>query len=457
MAALRSINPSNYDVLGEVQVSWPDTITDAIERARNVQPEWRWLDVDGRVSALRVAFDALRSKRDEIALLQSREMGMPITQSLDDVDSSFDLANWYFDHASACLEKVVTHDTSRELHFVIREPLGVAAVIVPWNFPFSNIVWGALASLIAGNTVVLKHSEETPLSGQLAGEILSRHLPDGVFTEIYGDGSVGELLATSVVDLIAFTGSTRTGRKLYEIAARKFIRATLELGGSAPGIIWDDADLEAAVASACSNRLLNAGQCCDGLKRLLVHDSVYGEVVERVVEIMRAQRIGVADDAVTEVGPLVAKRQLDLLMSQIEGSVAAGSRVVTGGKSLENELGGAFVEPTVLVDVEPLARVWNEEVFGPVLPIVRFETEEQAIALANDTLYGLGAYVYTADIARAKRVADGIKSGMVSVNGINYVQPFNPFGGYKGSGIGREHGRWGFEDVTQPKVIALPK
>jgi succinate-semialdehyde dehydrogenase / glutarate-semialdehyde dehydrogenase len=457
MATLRSINPSNYEVLGNVQFSWPDTITDSIERARHIQPEWWALGIEGRVAALRTAFADLGQKREELSLLQAREVGMPLTQVREDFDSTMELADWYFDHAAELLAPVITHDTEREMHRVVREPVGVAAVIVPWNFPLSNIVWGCLQSLIAGNAVVLKHSEECPLTGEFVEQVFVKHLPDGVFSEIYGDGSAGELLATSVVDMIAFTGSTRTGRKLYEIAARKFIPVTLELGGSAPGIIWNDADVAAAVDSVCALRLANAGQCCDGLKRLLVHESIYDDVLAGVVETMRAQNIGPADDPATELGPLAAKRQHDLLMGQLESSVATGATIVTGGNSLENKLGGAFVEPTVLVDVEPLARVWNEEIFGPVLPVVKFETEQQAIALANDTHYGLGAYVFTADTERAQRLAAGIKSGMVSVNGVNYIRPFNPFGGYKGSGVGREHGRWGFDDVTQPKVIATPK
>lgn len=457
MGKLKSINPSDYEVLGEVEVSSPQEIAEKVELAREAQKEWQNLGLAGRVSILQKAFEEFRSRKEEIALLEAREMGMPITDAFGGFDDGLGFANWYFDNAEKYLSPETTFEDDKEIHQVFYEPMGVAAVIIPWNFPFTNFIWGCLQSLIAGNTVVLKHSEECPLSGKLIEDVMTRHLPKGVFSEIYGDGEIGKQLVEQDIDMIAFTGSTKTGKYLYEVAGRKFIKAVMELGGSAPGIIFEDANLEEAVGNVCFNRLYNQGQCCDGLKRLLVHESIYDSVVEKVAANLSTKKIGNAQEKDTEVGPLVAKRQLETLISQVEDAKAKGAKVVVGGNSLEEKLGGAFFEPTLLADVTSDMKVWTEEVFGPVLPIVKFTADEEAIELANQTTYGLGAYVYTQDKERANRISAALESGMVSVNGANYVMPFNPFGGYKNSGFGREHGKYGFHEVTQIKIIAMEK
>ena len=457
MKKLQSINPSNYKVLGTVEISTVKEIEDKVTLARRAQKQWGSLDLVKRVELLRNAFDELKTRKKEFALVQSREMGMPIGESLADFDASVDYADWYFEHAQTYLAPETTFEDKKEIHQVFREPIGVVAVIVPWNFPFANFVWGALQSLIAGNSVVFKHSEECPLSGKFLEDTVAKHLPKGVFGEVYGAGDVGSSLVSQDIDMIAFTGSTKTGKYLYELAGKKFIKAVMELGGSAPGVIFADADLDLAVGNVCSNRLLNQGQCCDGLKRLIVEEAVFDDVVKRTASAFSAKKIGNAEDKATEIGPLVAKRQLDLLVAQVRDAKAKGANVVTGGNSLEDKLGGAFFEPTVLTGITNGMRVWNEEVFGPVLPVVKFKTEEEAVELANQTVYGLGSYVFTKDKAKADRVCRAIESGMVSINGTNYVMPFNPFGGYKNSGFGREHGKYGFHEVTQIKVIARNK
>ncbi len=384
-------------------------------------------------------------------------MGMPLTDSFSGFDGSLAYAEWYLENAERYLRPETTFENEHEIHRVHYEPIGVAAVILPWNFPFSNFVWGTLQSLLAGNTVVLKDSEECPLCGRLIEEVMSRHLPKGVFNEVYGDGETGRQLVDSDINMIAFTGSTKTGTSLYEAAGKKFIKAVMELGGSAPGIVFDDADLGAALPCIGECRLLNAGQSCDALKRLIVHEDRFDELVGKLSSVFASKRIGVAEEKATELGPLVSKKQLEILIAQVKDATDKGAQVVTGGASLEKQLGGAFFQPTILTNVSPDMRVWKEEVFGPVLPVVRFKTEEEAIALANDTAYGLGAYVFTRDQKRAARVAESIETGMVSVNGANYVMPFNPFGGYKHSGFGRQHGKYGFAEVSQIKVVAIKK
>ena len=295
------------------------------------------------------------------------------------------------------------------------------------------------------------------LSGKLIEKVMTKHLPKGVFNEVYGAGDIGDKLTNEKIDMITFTGSTNTGKYLYEKAGRKFIKAVMELGGSAPAIIFEDADLDIAIPSVCSNRLANQGQCCDGLKLLIVHESKFEEVTIKLTQLFNNKKVGNAENKSTEIGPLVAKRQLDLLESQVQDAIKKGAKVLAGGKSLETELGGAYFQPTILTNITKDMRVWTEEVFGPVLPIVTFKTDTEAIQLANDTKYGLGSYIYTSNKECANKVSKALKTGMVSVNSTNYVIPQNPFGGYKNSGIGREHGKYGFQEVTQIKVVAKNK
>jgi succinate-semialdehyde dehydrogenase/glutarate-semialdehyde dehydrogenase len=457
MQELQSINPSNYQVLGTVTISTEQAIRDKVRFARDAQKEWAALGVAKRVSLLQGAFEDLKARKDEFLLLQSREVGKTLEEARIEFDGAVEYATWYFENAEKHLAPETTFENEKAIHQVFHEPIGVVAVIVPWNFPFSNFVWGALQSLIAGNTVVFKHSEECSLTGKFIEDVLAKHLPEGVFSEVYGAGDVGDILVHQDINMIAFTGSTKVGKHLYEVAGQKFIKSVMELGGSAPGVVFEDADLDSAIGDICFLRLLNQGQVCDGLKRLIVHESIFDDVVQKVAAIFASKKIGVAELAETEVGPLVAKRQLDLLVAQVADATQKGAKVITGGSSREKELGGAFFEPTVLTNVTKDMRVWNEEVFGPVLPVVSFKTEEEALQLANDTPYGLGAYIFTKDTERAQRVSAAIETGMVSVNGLNYVMPCNPFGGCKSSGMGREHGPYGFHEVTQIKVVARSK
>lgn len=454
---LKSINPSNYQILGEVEISTPDEIREKVRLARIAQKMWADLEIVERVSILRCVRNAFEERKAEVIKLESMEMGKPITVAASDFNDAMTFANWHLDNAEKCLASEITFESDSEINRVYREPLGVSAVIIPWNYPFLMFVWRVIPNLLAGNAVVLKHSEECPLIGKLIEDVMHKYLHDGVFSEVYGAGDVGQQLVNENIDLIDFTGSTKTGRMLYEIAGKKFIRCVLEMGGSAPGIVFEDADIDAAIKSICFYRLTNSGQYCDGLKRLIVHKDYFYEVVGKLSEAFEAMKIGPAEDPNTELGPLVAKRQLDFLVQQVADAKLKGARVITGGASLEMRLGGAFHQPTLLTEVTREMRVWTEEVFGPVLPIVSFETEEQAIEIANDTKYGLGGYVYTADLARADRVAHALKTGMVSGNGANYTTPFNPFGGWNNSGMGREHGKYGFHELTQTKVVARNK
>ncbi|MBI4836073.1 MAG: aldehyde dehydrogenase family protein [Candidatus Abawacabacteria bacterium] len=457
MNRLVSSNPSqNYLPLGEVAISTPEEIKQKVAAAHRAQHLWYALGVEKRVEILGKVIAHFAQDQERLALLMAQEMGMPLKEARSDMTSGIAYFNSYLDTAAAYLQECITYETASEIHQVYHEPYGVAAVIVAWNFPFSNFVWQCGQNLVAGNTVVFKCSEETPLFGKEIEKVLTAALPLGVFNEVYGDGIVGELLLQEDINLICFTGSSKVGCSVNQLAAQRLISTVLELGGSAPGIIFADSDIDAIKDTVFLNRFTNCGQMCDALKRLIVHESKVAEVIAKLAAIINTKQIGDAANEETDIGPLVAKRQLDLLEQQVADAIEKGANVIVGGKRPE-AFAGAYYQPTLLTNITYEMRVWREEVFGPVLPIVTFATEEEAIALANDTPYGLGAYLFTQDSARFLRVAHQLQTGMVAQNNLSYVNVHNPFGGYKMSGNGREHAQFGFNKVTQIKAIAREK
>lgn len=456
MAKLVSTNPAkNYEVLGSVDVSTAKEIKAKVAKARAATVGWKSLGVVKRIALLQPLYQQFLKRKKEIALLVTREIGKPIIEAKSDLDWDQGYFQDFLDHGAMYLQDEIPYQENGKSHRVVYEPLGVAAVIVPWNYPFGNYLWGVIPNLIAGNTVIFKHSEECPLMGKLIDEMMgSLHLPEGAFSQVYGDGKAGELLVNQDIDLIWFTGSTVVGKKLYEIAGKKFIKGVMELGGSNPAIVFDDVNIDAIIGTLYTGRFMNCGQVCDATKRLIVHKSICGALVKKLEERLANVKIGDPEDETTQLGSLVAKRQLDLLEAQVADAVARGAKVVAGGRRPAG-LRGAYYMPTVLTNVKQEMRVWKEEVFGPVLPVVTFQTEEEAVALANDTPYGLGAQVFSKDVDRAIRVASKINAGCVDVNEGNHWQPCTPFGGYKGSGKGREHGKHGFQELCQIKVIAI--
>lgn len=454
---ITSINPATYRSLGKVSFSPASEIKTKIRNANKAKNIWKDLGLSGRIRLLKKLSGEFLKHKEKLALLATREMGMPISQSRADVEDGVGFFNWYLDNASKFISPEIIYEDKKAIHTVYYEPIGTAAVITPWNFPFSNFVWGAAQNLIVGNTVIYKTSEECPLFGkQLERLINEANLPKGVFSEVYGDGKVGDLLVKGDINVISFTGSTKVGKYLYKLGGEKFIKVVCELGGSAPGIVFPDADIDKAVESIYLNRFSNCGQMCDALKRLIVHKAVFSEVVEKLIKKLKSLKVGDPLDENTDIGPLVASRQLELLEEQVKDAVKKGGNVVVGGEKSKG-LNGAFYEPTILTEVKRNMRVWQEEVFGPVLPVVSFNSDQEAISLANDTKYGLGSYVYTKDKIKALRVALEIEAGMVSVNSAGYIKACSPFGGYKDSGIGREHGKFGFAELTQVKVVASEK
>jgi acyl-CoA reductase-like NAD-dependent aldehyde dehydrogenase len=455
---LVSTNPArNYEILGEVPISTPSEVADAATRARRAQPQWQELGLTGRRKILEKLVKVFKDKRQALALMMCREMGRPITGAEATVDLSLQYWEWNLAHAEECLKPHTTYSDDKEIAEVIYEPAGVAAVIVPWNFPFSSFTWGVSQNLIAGNTVVFKISEEVPLCGKLLDEAFTEAgVPQGVFNQVYGAGDVGEALLKQDVDLMCFTGSTATGRRVYQAAAEKLIPALLEMGGSDPGIIFADADLPKITGKLYEARFRNSGQICNALKRLIVHESRFDEVVSKFAAFLQEKHVGDPEDRTTDFGPLVAKRQLDLLESQVEDARKKGASFVIGGKR-PAQFQGAYYEPSLLTNVTQDMRVWREEVFGPVLPVVPFKTTEEAIALAQDTSYGLGSYIFTEDSELAAKTAQAMRAGMVHVNNAVANRPCNPFFGRGLSGLGMENGVFGFQHVSRQKLVARTK
>ncbi len=458
MKKLISTNPAkNYEALGEVKISSDEEIKEKVFLSNKAKFSWKEFGIKKRIELLKPISKEFKQRIREIAELITKEMGKPISESIEEVNGSVEEFEWFMENSSLALKEEITYEDDKSIHKILYEPFGATAVITPWNFPFEMAVWGIIPNLIVGNTVIFKISEECPLVGKLIEKIINNHnLPKGIFSEIYGAGDAGEKLAKSDIDFIWFTGSSKVGKLLYKIAAEKFIKVILEMGGSSPCIVFDDIDVAAVVPTIYNERFHNCGQVCDATKRLIVHKSIFDEMVSRLKKFIETKKVGDPFEEKTDIGSLVAKRQLVLLQGQVKDALRKGAKIITGGCSPKN-LKGAFYQPTIIANITKNMRLWREEVFGPVLPIVKFKTEEEAVKLANDTVYGLGSRVYSKDIDRAKRVASKIKAGTVEINHVSRWLSCNPFGGFKSSGMGREHGIVGFRELCQIKVISMGK
>jgi len=455
---LISTNPGRgYEEVGRVLVSTEAEVVGAVKKAHAALPAWRALSTAERGEYFKRFLTLFKTRVEELAELISREMGKPITESRNECNRRAAALELNIERSVRVLEPQLLDETETgrtELHF---EPYGVIAAIAPWNYPVSQFLISVGQPLLAGNTVVFKHSELNPLTSKLlAGLMEEAGFPEGVFTCVYGDGSVGEMLTSQDINLILFTGSSRVGEKLYKKAAEKFIPAVLEMGGSSPAIVFDDVDIDAVCISVFKERFNNNGQICCAIKRLIVHESIHDKVVEQLKKIAEEQVVGDPLDEKTTVGALSAKRQLDTLEAQVADAKEKGATIVTGGKRPE-ELNGAYYLPTIITDVKSGMKILTEEVFGPVLPVTTFKTEAEALQIAHNTPYGLSAFVYSKDIVRAERVAHALEAGQVSINGCSYFSINAPFGGYRRSGIGRTKGDIGFIYLTQQKVIAKPR
>lgn len=455
MKKLISRNPFDHSIVGEIAVSTTSEIIEKVKQAHATQQHWKSLGAKKRIEILQPLWQAFQQKENDIVQTTTQEIGKPITQARENFKSDMVYFQAFLNDGAKYIEDEITVRDGKTLHRIIYEPRGVVASIAPWNYPFSNFIWAVIPNLIVGNTVIFKHSEECPLLGKIVEEVMLSlpELPLGVFAEIYGGSDIGEYLVQQNIDMIWFTGSSNTGKKIFNIAGKKQIKAILEMGGSNPAIIFEDADLNVIGENIFSGRFHNAGQSCDAIKRVIVHQSLYTKLIDQLATQAAKMKMGNPELESTELGPLVAMRQLALLEEQVNDSIRAGAKVIIGGHRLPNSA-GAFYVPTILTNIQQNMRVWCEEVFGPVLPIVSFETEKEAVTLANDTIYGLGATIYSQDLNRAHRIAAQLDASCVDINQGNHWLPCNPFGGFKSSGMGCEHGRLGFQDLCRFKIIA---
>ena len=453
---IKSYNPANNELLGQVKSTSIDEIKEIVNNSRLAFENWGYLTLNDRIYYVMRIYDKIKSKKEEFAKLLTNEMGMPISESVSDIESGLECINWYIENAKNIIGEEITYEDEQEVDKVIFEPKGVVAVIIAWNFPFSSFVWQAMSNLIVGNTVIIKHSENVPLSSKYIYDIVSDILPQNVCNIVYGDGEIGKKLINEDIDMICFTGSTETGKYLYKKAGEKFIPIILECGGSAPGIVFEDVNVDSIIDSIYINKFANAGQICDGQKRLIVQEDKFDEVCKKLKDVIKNKIVGDPLDKRTDIGPLVSVSQLKKLEDQVEDAIQKGAKVICGGKKLKLNNGNYYL-PTILTNISKDMKVYNEEVFGPVLPIITFKTIEEAIEIANDTQYGLGGYIYTSNMTKFNKVVKELKTGMIALNNLYYLKPCNPFGGYKKSGIGKNNSKYGLRELCNMKVVTYEK
>jgi acyl-CoA reductase-like NAD-dependent aldehyde dehydrogenase len=461
---IASINPSTGEVLREMECASDADVRQAVARAHVAQKAWAAVSVGKRTEILRNFQQVLHERKTEVARLIAREAGKPYIEAmLTEVMVVLDATRFLIENARSFLrEHPLPHGSlamKTKAGHILREPRGVIGIVSPWNYPLSIPAVETLAAIVTGNAVVLKPSEFTSLVG-LEFESLLRMsgVPEGVFQVVVGDGPTGAALLQSEIDKLVFTGSVSTGKKIAAAAAARLLPVLLELGGKDPMVVLDDADLDVASSAAVWGAFMNAGQTCLSVERCYVHRSLYDSFLHACAEKTRKLRVGDGQNPETDVGPMIHERQLRVVESQVEEAKALGARVMTGGTRLP-DLGPNFYAPTILADVTHRMQIMREETFGPVLPVVPFDSEADAIALANDSEFGLAASVWTRNSERGEAMARKLVAGTVMVNDV--ISCFGiseaPHGGVKGSGIGRAHGRHGMEEMVRIKYLDVDR
>jgi acyl-CoA reductase-like NAD-dependent aldehyde dehydrogenase len=448
------VNSTTEEVMGRIPAGTAEDVDKAVQAARKAFETWSTTSVEERAKYLTRITEGLQARMDDIATLVSQEVGMPKSLSLL-VQAGLPLMDF---QNTATLINEVQFEEQVGNSLVVREPVGVVGAITPWNYPLHQVAAKVAPALAAGCTVVLKPSEVAPLNAFVLAEIIHDvGLPAGVFNLVTGSGDVvGEAMSAHPdIDMISFTGSTRAGKRISEVAAATVKRVTLELGGKSPNVILDDADLEKAVADGVAKAFLNSGQTCSALTRMIVPRSKLAEVEAIAKATADAFTPGDPFGENTRLGPLVSESQRERVRGYIKKGEEEGARLVTGGAEAPEGLeSGYFVRPTVFSDVTTDMTIAQEEIFGPVLSILPYDDEDEAIRIANDTIYGLAGGVWSGDAERAKAVARRIRTGQVEVNGGSF-NPMAPFGGYKQSGKGRELGKFGIEEFLETKSLQL--
>lgn len=452
---LVSLDPATGEPVGSVPVTPPAQVAAVVARAREALPAWRDLGAAGRADLLAQAGPVFLERASELGELLSREQGKPVKEATGEVKSCGWGLREELDEIIEALapEELVDKRTRTVVH---RDPFGVCAAITPWNFPISMCAWMVIPALMAGNTVVLKPSEETPLIAQAYADVLNAFLPEGVLQVVHGADAVGKALVAADVDLIAFTGSREAGSHILGEASRDLKRVVLELGGKDALVVLDDADVAAAARFAARNSFRNCGQVCVSTERIYVHESVAPAFEQALTEQARTFTVGRGLDEGTKVGPMINARQRDHVLGQVKDAVARGARPLLGAEQTEAPPAGSFLHPIVLADVGPELDIMTRETFGPVACIDTFATDDEAVAQANRGIYGLGAVVFGGDLDRASAVARRLDAGMIGVNRGVGGAGGAPWVGAKQSGYGFHSGKEGHRQFAQVRIVSLP-
>jgi succinate-semialdehyde dehydrogenase / glutarate-semialdehyde dehydrogenase len=455
-AILDVTNPATSEKLGSIPNMGAAETRRAIAAAAAALPAWRARTAKERAIIMRRWFDLMTENQEDLATLMTAEQGKPLAESKTEILYAASFIEWFGEEAKRLYGDIIPGHQPDKRIMVLRQPVGVVAAITPWNFPSAMITRKAGPALAAGCTLVCKPATQTPYSALALAELAHRAgVPKGVFNMITGSATAigAEMTSNPSVRKLTFTGSTEVGKKLMTQCAGTVKKLSLELGGNAPFIVFDDADLDAAVQGALASKYRNTGQTCVCANRLLIQAGVYEEFAARLKSAVVQLRVGDGLKGVTDQGPLIDAKAVTKVEEHIADAVAKGAKVVLGGK--RHALGGSFFEPTILTDVTPKMLVAREETFGPVAPLFKFESEAQAIAMANDTEFGLAAYLYTRDLARSWRVSEAIEYGIVGLNTGIISTEVAPFGGVKESGIGREGSKYGILDYTEIKYVCV--
>ncbi len=449
-------NPADNSIIGTVPRLGQDQTRAAIEAANRAYPAWRAKTAKERAAIMRTWYELIIENADDLALIMTTEQGKPLAESKGEVVYSGSFVEWFGEEAKRVYGDTIPENAPGRRIVVVKEPIGVVASITPWNFPSAMITRKVAPALAAGCTVVARPASQTPYSAFALAELAERAgLPKGTFNVITGSAAVqgAELTSNPIVRKLSFTGSTEVGKLLMEQCAGTVKKMSLELGGNAPFIVFDDADLDAAVVGAIASKYRNTGQTCVCANRFLIQDSVFDAFTAKLIAAVEALKVGNGIDDGVQQGPLIDMRAVEKVEQHIEDAVAKGARIVTGGK--RHALGGTFFEPTVLTGVTTEMMVFREETFGPMAPLFRFNTEDEAIAMANDTEFGLAAYFYARDVGRVWRVAEGLEYGIVGINEGIISTEVAPFGGMKESGIGREGSHYGIDEFIEIKYLCM--
>ena len=453
MPKIETINPATGKIITNYENESPEVVSKKVKAAREAFGSWKRRDLSERTELMRRLGRVMRKNREEYAQVITEEMGKPIRQSLAEVEKCSWVCDYYAEHAEVFLRDELIPTEFRK-SFVSFEPLGVVASIMPWNFPFWQVMRFAVPSLTAGNVGVLKHSSVCLGSAlKLEQAFLDAGFPENVFQVVIGDYRAGEVLVQAGIDAVSVTGSINTGKRVAELASQDLKKFVLELGGSDPFIVLEDADLNQTAYMATQSRLLNTGQSCISAKRFIVVKDVVEKFTKLFVENTQAEVVGDPLDAKTTVGPLVRESQRQALAKQVDDAKRKGGKILIGGNQVKRD--GYFYEPTIISEVNHDMAVVREEVFGPAAPIIVVENEEQAIIEANNSEFGLGASIWTNDIDRGIKLARQVESGIVSVNEMVKSDPRLPFGGIKKSGIGRELSEFGIKEFVNIKSIVV--